>query len=73
MRTLTQQTTGQYQEFPSFPDQLEAIISNIECRLLETLTPAQFQMVQHLIEATQLLSDLESAGVNDFASERKSA
>jgi hypothetical protein len=73
MRTFTQQTTASYQDFPSFPDQLEAIISNIECRLLDTLTPAQFQMVQHLIEATQLLSELDSAGVNDFATERKSA
>jgi hypothetical protein len=73
MRTITQQTAPQYQDFPSFSDQLESIISNIECRLLDTLTPDQFQMVQHLVEATQLLAELEAAGIDDFTTERKSA
>ena len=49
----------QYQEIPSFPDDLELIIANIECRLLESLTPRQFEMVQHLMEATRMLTEAE--------------
>lgn len=73
MRTINQQSAPQFQDFPSFPDQLEVIVSNIECRLLETLTPDQFAMVQHLIEATQLLSELDVAVGTDLLVERKSA
>jgi hypothetical protein len=73
MRTINQQGVTQFQDIPSFPDQLEVIVSNIECRLLETLTPDQFAMVQHLIEATQLLTELESTVGTDMYSERMSA
>lgn len=61
MRTISQQTTAtiQFQDVPSFPDDLEAIIANIECRLLETLTPQQFSLVEHLVEATRLLTEAE--------------
>ena len=73
MRSINQQATPQFQEMPSFPDQLEAVISEIECRLLETLTPQQFQMVQHLVEATQLLTELEATVGSEMFSARKSA
>jgi hypothetical protein len=61
MQNISQQTTAtkQLQDVPSFPDDLEAIIANIECRLLETLTPQQFSLVEHLVEATRLLTEAE--------------
>ena len=59
MRNISQPVTTQYQDIPSFPDDLELIISNIECRLLESLTPRQFEMVQHLMEATRMLTEAQ--------------
>ena len=50
VRSINQPATQQYTEIPSFPDELEVIVSNIECRLLESLTPQQFTMVQHLMD-----------------------
>ena len=63
----------QYQEIASFPDELELIISNIECRLLESLTPRQFEMVQHLMEATRLLTEAELTLGSQILVERKTA
>ena len=73
MRNSSQPATTQYQEIPSFPDDLEVIIANIECRLLETLTPRQFAMVQHLMEATRMLTEAELTLGQELAPERKSA
>ena len=36
VRSINQTAPTQYQDIPSFPDQLEVIIANIECRLLDT-------------------------------------
>ncbi|MCC7371448.1 MAG: hypothetical protein IT306_23720 [Chloroflexi bacterium] len=63
----------QYREIPNFPDELEVIIANIECRLLESLTPQQFTMVQHLMEATRLLTEAELTLNKIPAAERLSA
>jgi hypothetical protein len=71
--SINPQATPQYQEIPSFPDDLEVIIANIECRLLETLTPRQFTMVQHLVEATRMLTEAEMALGLDVLAKRKSA
>lgn len=60
----------------SFPDDLEAIVATIECRLLDSLTPKQFEMVQHLVEANRLLVEAElTLGSEILAAtpERKSA
>ena len=74
MRNISQPATTQYQEIPSFPDDLELIIANIECRLLESLTPRQFEMVQHLMEATRILTEAElTLGRDLLLAERKSA
>ena len=73
MRNISQPTIVQYQEVPSFPDQLELIISNIECRLLESLTPRQFEMVQHLVEASRMLTEAELTLGQSLLVERKSA
>ena len=73
MRNVSQPATTQYQEIPSFPDDLELIIANIECRLLESLTPRQFEMVQHLMEATRILTEAELTLGRDLLVERKSA
>ena len=73
MRNVSQPATTQYQEIPSFPDDLELIIANIECRLLESLTPRQFEMVQHLMEATRMLTEAELTLGRDLLVERKSA
>ena len=73
MRNISQPVTTQFQEIPSFPDQVELIISNIECRLLQTLTPQQFELVQHLMEATRLLTEAELTLGRDLLVERKSA
>ena len=66
-------TTQQYCDIPNFSDDLELIVSNIECRLLETLTPQQFTMVQHLMEATRLLTEAELTLGQPVMAERKSA
>ena len=74
VRSINQTATPQqYQDIPSFPDDLEVIIANIECRLLESLTPEQFVMVQHLVEASQLLTEAEITLGRDILSQRKSA
>ena len=73
MRNITQPVATQYQDVPSFPDDLEVIIANIECRLLETLTPGQFEMVQHLVEATRMLTEAELTLGQSLTAERKSA
>jgi hypothetical protein len=73
VRNISQSATTQYQDIPSFPDDLELIIANIECRLLETLTPQQFTMVQHLVEASRMLTEAELTLGRDLLMERKSA
>ena len=73
MRTINQPAPTQYQEIPSFPDDLEVIIANIECRLLDALTPQQFKMVQDLMEATRMLTEAELTLGQEILSERKSA
>ena len=73
MRNIIQAATTQYQDIPSFPDDLEVIISNIECRLLETLTPQQFTMVQHLVEASRMLTEAELTLGRGLFAERLSA
>lgn len=73
MRSITQQGATQFQDFPSIPDQLEAMISDIECRLLDSLTPNQFKLVQHLVEAQVLLTELSTTVSRDMYVERKSA
>jgi hypothetical protein len=65
--------TQQCREIPSFPDDLELVVANIECRLLETLTPQQFTMVQHLMEATRLLTEAELTLGQGATAERISA
>jgi hypothetical protein len=73
VRNTSQPATTQYQEIPSFPDDLELIVANIECRLLQTLTPRQFEMVQHLMEATRMLTEAELTLGQELLQERKSA
>ena len=73
MQNVSQPLTAPYQEFPGFPDELEVIIANIECRLLETLTPRQFEMVQHLMEATRMLTEAEVTLDLALTQARKSA
>jgi hypothetical protein len=73
VRNISQPVTTQYADIPSFPDDLELIISNIECRLLESLTPRQFEMVQHLMEATRMLTEAELTLGQDLLMERKTA
>ena len=73
MRNIGQPAPTQYQDIPSFPDDLEVIIANIECRLLETLTPRQFEMVQHLVEASKMLTEAELTLGQQLLTERKSA
>jgi hypothetical protein len=69
----SQPATAAYQEFPGFPDELESIIANIECRLMESLTPQQVEMVQHLMEATRMLTEAEVTLDQALMQERKSA
>jgi len=57
--SISQPVVPQPQEIPSFPDDLEVIVATIECRLLEALTPQQFTLVQHLVEASKLLTEAE--------------
>jgi hypothetical protein len=73
VRTINQPAPTQYQEIPSFPDQLEVIIANIECRLMETLSPRQFMMVQDLVEATRMLTEAELTLGQDILTQKKSA
>ena len=73
MRNGSQQTPVQYQELPNVADQLEAIVASIECRLMEALTPQQFEMVQDLMEATRLLTEAELVLGAELPIERKSA
>jgi hypothetical protein len=48
-------------EMGSFLDKLEHLVADLECTLLETLTPAQFADVQNLVQATQILTEARSA------------
>jgi hypothetical protein len=76
VRAISQPTAPQPQEILSFPDDLEVVIATIECRLLESLSPQQFAMVQHLVEANKLLTEAELTLGRDIlaaAPERKSA
>jgi hypothetical protein len=73
VRSINQTAPTQYQEIPSFPDDLEAIIASIECRLLETLTPQQFGMVQDLMEATRMLTEVELTLGQEILAQKKSA
>ena len=73
MRSINQAATPQLQEVPSFPDDIELVIANIECRLLESLTPRQFEMVQHLVQASQLLTEAELTLGRELADARMSA
>ncbi|MFN8636247.1 MAG: hypothetical protein U0893_20555 [Chloroflexota bacterium] len=76
MRSVSQTPIAQPQEIHSFPDDLEAIVANIECRLMDELSPRQFELVQHLVEANRLLVEAElTLGRELLAStpERKSA
>jgi hypothetical protein len=41
---------------PRILDDLESAAIDIECELLDTLTPAQFARVQELVQATRLLT-----------------
>jgi len=73
VRNSSQPAATQLQEVPSFPDDLELIIANVECRLLESLTPHQFELVQHLVEATRALTEAELTLGQSLLAERKSA
>jgi hypothetical protein len=73
VRSINQTAPTQYQEIPSFPDDLEVVIANIECRLLESLSPQQFAMVQDLMEATRLLTEAELTLGQDLLAQKKSA
>jgi hypothetical protein len=73
VRSINQAATPQLQEVPSFPDDIELVIANIECRLLESLTPQQFEMVQHLGQASQLLTEAELTVGRELADARMSA
>ena len=73
MRNSSQPAATQLQEVPSFPDDLELIIANIECELLEALTPKQFELVQHLVEVTRVLTEAELTLGHSLLAERKSA
>lgn len=50
-----------FTEIPRFSDDLEAIIADLECELLASLTPEQFSAVQTLVEATRLLTEAQAA------------
>ena len=41
---------------PKIVDDLEVAVVELECSLLEALTPAQFERVQELVQATQILT-----------------
>jgi hypothetical protein len=41
---------------PRILDQLESSMIDIECALLDTLTPAQFALIQELVQATRILT-----------------
>jgi hypothetical protein len=73
VRSINQTATPQFKDIPSFPDDLEAIVASIECRLMETLTPRQFAMVQHLVEASKILTEAELTLGRDLAAARMSA
>ena len=44
-------------EAGGFVDKLEHLVAELECRLLETLTPTQFAAVQDLVQAAQILTE----------------
>ena len=41
---------------PRIVNDLEVSVVELECSLLDTLTPAQFERVQELVQATQILT-----------------
>jgi hypothetical protein len=41
---------------PQFLSDVELAMLDIECSLLDTLTPAQFESVQELVQATRILT-----------------
>lgn len=43
-----------------FVDRLEQLVVDLECKLLDTLTPDQFATVQHLVQAAQILAEARS-------------
>ena len=50
---------GEQQALPLAPrilDDLEVSVIELECSLLETLTPAQFERVQELVQAARVLT-----------------
>ena len=50
---------GEQQELPIVPpivNDLEVAVVELECSLLDTLTPAQFERVQELVQATRILT-----------------
>lgn len=55
-----QQIISQTELIPSFPDDLEALIADLECELLMSVTPEQFQVVQRLVRANRLLVEADS-------------
>jgi hypothetical protein len=48
-------------EMGGFLDKLEHLVADLECTLLETLTPWQFAVVQNLVQATQILTEARFA------------
>ena len=51
--------TGERQALPMVPqivNDLEVSVVELECSLLDTLTPAQFERVQELVQATRVLT-----------------
>ncbi len=50
---------GERQELPIVPqivNDLEVLVTELECWLLDALTPAQFERVQELIQATRIVT-----------------
>jgi hypothetical protein len=47
-------------EVGGFVDKLEHLVAELECKLLETLTPAQFAVVQDLMQASQIMTEARS-------------
>jgi hypothetical protein len=73
VRSSSPPVTAPHQDIPSFPDELELLIASIERRLLETLTPPQFALVEQLVEATRLLTEAEVTLGRDLLTELMSA
>jgi len=48
-------------EIVSFLDRLEETFANLECELLDSLSPSQFATVQRLVEAGRLMTEAQYA------------